>query len=158
MQKITWRKPQAQIDAETETVHSEYAVDTLTNPDLMDNVISRIEAEGGTNIRIIEDADLPADRLFRNARDDSNSEEFVGVNIPKAELIAHDLRRRKRAIDFAPHDEVIAKQIPGVDANAAETARQAIRDADTITQTNIDDASDEATLRDVLISAEIISV
>jgi len=38
------------------------------------------------------------------------------------------MRRSARAEEFAPHDEVIAKQIPGVDAAAAEAARQEIRD------------------------------
>jgi hypothetical protein len=49
------------------------------------------------------------------------------VNLTKAKAIAHDMRRVARADEFKPHDEVIMKQIPGIDAVAAEAARAAIR-------------------------------
>lgn len=49
------------------------------------------------------------------------------INIDKAKAIGHDIRRTKRAEEFQPHDEVIAKQIPGADAVAAEEARKEIR-------------------------------
>jgi hypothetical protein len=49
------------------------------------------------------------------------------VNLTKAKAIAHDMRRAARAEEFKPHDEVIMKQIPGIDAVAAEAARAAIR-------------------------------
>jgi hypothetical protein len=50
------------------------------------------------------------------------------------------MRRSARAEEFAPHDEVIAKQIPGADAAAAEAARQAIRNKYVAIQDNIDSA------------------
>jgi hypothetical protein len=53
---------------------------------------------------------------------------MITINLNKAKTIAHDMRRAARAEEFKPHDEVIMKQIPGVDAQAAEAARQAIRD------------------------------
>ena len=49
------------------------------------------------------------------------------INIDKAKAIGHDIRRTKRAEEFQPYDEVIAKQIPGADAVAAEKARKEIR-------------------------------
>ena len=52
---------------------------------------------------------------------------MITVNIDKAKAIAHDRRRAARAEEFKPHDEIIAKQIPGVDAAAAEQARKDIR-------------------------------
>ena len=52
---------------------------------------------------------------------------MITVNINKAKSIAHDRRRAARAEEFKPHDEVIMKQIPGVDNTAAEAARVAIR-------------------------------
>ena len=52
---------------------------------------------------------------------------MITVNIDKAKAIAHDRRRVARAEEFKPHDEIIAKQIPGADAAAAEAARAAIR-------------------------------
>ena len=52
---------------------------------------------------------------------------MISINITKAKAIAHDMRRAARADEFKPHDEIIMKQIPGVDAVAAEAARAAIR-------------------------------
>jgi hypothetical protein len=66
---------------------------------------------------------------------------MIVVNIDKAKNIAHDMRRAARAEEFKPHDEVIMKQIPGVDAQAAEAARQAIRDKYAAIQADIDAAT-----------------
>lgn len=66
---------------------------------------------------------------------------MITINIDKAKNIAHDMRRAARAEEFKPHDEVIMKQIPGVDYTQAEAARQAIRDKYAVVQTNIDAAS-----------------
>ena len=63
---------------------------------------------------------------------------MIVINIDKAKAVAHDMRRAARAEEFKPHDEVIMKQIPGVDAQAAEAARQAIRDKYAAIQTQID--------------------
>jgi len=63
---------------------------------------------------------------------------MIVINIDKAKAVAHDMRRAARAEEFKPHDEVIMKQIPGVDAQAVEAARQAIRDKYAAIQTQID--------------------
>jgi hypothetical protein len=63
------------------------------------------------------------------------------INIDKAKAIGHDMRRAMRAAEFAPYDEVIAKQIPGADSVAAEEARQAIREKYALVQDAIDAAS-----------------
>jgi hypothetical protein len=52
----------------------------------------------------------------------------IDHDLDKCKAIGHDKRRAARAEEFQPYDEVIAKQIPGVDAAEAEAARQAIRD------------------------------
>lgn len=65
----------------------------------------------------------------------------ITINLDKAKQIGHDIRRQKRAEEFAPYDEVIAKQIPGADSVAAEEARQAIREKYTLVQDAIDAAS-----------------
>lgn len=65
---------------------------------------------------------------------------MIIVNLEKARLITHDIRREVRAQEFKPYDEIIAKQIPGNDAAAAETARQEIRDRYAAIQRNIDSA------------------
>ncbi len=65
---------------------------------------------------------------------------MIQINLNKARDITHTIRREARAEEFKPHDEVIAKQIPGADAVAAEAARQAIRDKYTAIQADIDSA------------------
>jgi hypothetical protein len=64
----------------------------------------------------------------------------IVINIDKAKGIAHDIRREKRNEEFKPFDDIIAKQIPGKDAQEAEAARQAIRDKYAAIQTEIDAA------------------
>jgi len=66
---------------------------------------------------------------------------MITININKAKAIGHDMRRAARAEEFKPHDEVIMKQIPGVDAQTAEAARQAIRDKYAVIQADIDAAT-----------------
>jgi cephalosporin hydroxylase len=58
----------------------------------------------------------------------------------KAKAIGHEIRRKKREEEFEPLDTVIMKQIPGKDLQAAEAARQAIRDKYAVIQSNIDAA------------------
>ena len=65
---------------------------------------------------------------------------MITVNIDKAKGIAHDIRRAARAEEFKPFDEIIAKQIPGVSAQEAEAARQAIREKYSEMQAAIDAA------------------
>ena len=72
---------------------------------------------------------------------------MITINIDKAKAIAHDVRRAKRAEEFAPLDEIIAKQIPGKSAADAEADRQAIRDADAALQLEINAAATAAALK-----------
>jgi len=65
---------------------------------------------------------------------------IVTVDLKKVKEIAHVKRRAMREEEFAPHDAIIMKQIPGVDAVAAEEARQAIRTKYDKLQTSIDNA------------------
>lgn len=65
---------------------------------------------------------------------------MIQINMTKAKAIAHDARRAARSAEFEPHDAIIMKQIPGVDATAAEAARQAIRDKYAALQAQMDAA------------------
>lgn len=71
---------------------------------------------------------------------------MIQINLEKAKLIAHDTRRAKRAAEFAPLNDQIAKQIPGTNAAHVEAQRQAIRDKYAKIQTDMDAAPDVATL------------
>jgi hypothetical protein len=63
---------------------------------------------------------------------------MITINIDKAKQIGHDMRRAKRAAEFAPLD--IKATIPS-EAVAAEAARQAIRDKYAAMQAAIDAAA-----------------
>jgi len=65
---------------------------------------------------------------------------MITINVTKAKVIAHDIRRELRSQEFKPYDDAIAKQIPG-QIEGAEAARQAIRDKYAIMQTTIDAAT-----------------
>ncbi len=75
---------------------------------------------------------------------------MIVVNMDKAKAIGHDMRRAARAEEFKPHDEVIMKQIPGVDAQQAEAARQAIREKYAAIQADIDAAATPDEIKAVL--------
>jgi len=106
----------------------------------------KINAEGGMTavadgwIRLpdVDPTNLPTDRTFRNAWQADGGR--VVPDTEKCRVIAHDIRRRKRDAEFAPHDEIIAKKIPGKGADDAEAARIAIRAKYDAVQTAIDAA------------------
>jgi len=75
---------------------------------------------------------------------------MIAININKARAITHDLRRAARSDELAPLDAVIAKQIPGTDAETAEASRQVIRDKYAETQAAIDAATDVAALKTIV--------
>jgi hypothetical protein len=93
----------------------------------------------GVPYEIVDEADIPSDRYFRNAWVMGDC--CVEHDLDKCKEIGHNIRRQQRAEEFKPFDDVIAKQIPGADATAAEEARQAIRDRYAVMQDAIEGAS-----------------
>jgi hypothetical protein len=75
----------------------------------IDEIASAVVPEGIEWFAVEED-DLPAQKKLRNAWEYDGG---VVVNISKAKTLTHSLRRKVRSIELAPHDDVIAKQIPG---------------------------------------------
>jgi hypothetical protein len=106
------------------------------------------DVPAGVSYEIVTTDDIPSDRTFRGAWVMGDC--CVEHDINKCKELAHDKRRAKRAEEFAPHDEVIMKQIPGVDAAEAEAARQEIRDKYAALQDAIDAASTVDELLEVL--------
>lgn len=102
----------------------------------------------GVAFEIVKDDAIPADRTFRGAWVANGA--AVEVDLPKAKEIAHDKRRAMRAEEFAPHDEVIMKQIPGHDVSKVEAERQKIRDRYAAMQTDIDAAADAEALKAII--------
>ena len=103
---------------------------------------------GLTDYEIVADDVIPTDRTFRNAWVKSGA--TVVEDLPKSKEIAHERRREARAEEFKPHDEVIMKQIPGADTDAAEAARAAIRTKYATMQTEIDAATSTAEIKTAL--------
>ena len=81
----------------------------------------------GVPYEIVDAANIPSDRTFRNAWV-IGMDGCVEHDLDQCRAIGHDKRRAARTEAFAPFDEIIAKQIPGADALAAEAARAEIRD------------------------------
>ena len=69
------------------------------------------------------------------------------VDLDKAKEIAHDTRRQVRNEKFAPLD--IKATIP-TEAEAAEAARQVIREEDALLQTSMDNATSVEELKTLL--------
>ena len=80
---------------------------------------------------------------------------MITVDINKAKDITHAKRRAKREEEFKPHDEVIMKQIPGVDYDQAEAARQAIRVKYEGIQTAIDSAANPEELKAIIETEQL---
>jgi len=99
----------------------------------------------GVPYEIVDVADIPSDRTFRGAW--VMGECCIEHDLDKCKALGHDLRRIQRNAEFAPFDEIIAKQIPGADALAAEEARQAIRKKYALIQDAIDVAEDPDTIK-----------
>ena len=97
------------------------------------------EKLGLTDYEIVEDDVIPTDRTFRNAW--VKTEATVVEDLTKSKALGHDMRRRKRAEEFKPYDDLISKQIPGSDTDTAEASRATIRTKYATMQTSIDEAT-----------------
>lgn len=65
---------------------------------------------------------------------------MIRINLDKAKVIGHDMRRAARSEEFKPYDDAISKQLPG-QVEGAEAARQSIRDKYAAVQAQIDAAT-----------------
>jgi len=74
---------------------------------------------------------------------------MITINLDKAKDISHDVRRTARTIEFAPLD--VKATIPS-EAEAAEAARQEIRDRYTAMQASINGATEVSTLKTIIDS------
>ncbi len=72
---------------------------------------------------------------------------MIRINIDKAKGIAHDVRRAKRAQDFAPLD--VKATIPS-EAAAAEAARQEVRERYAAMQDQIEAAQSADQLKEII--------
>lgn len=73
---------------------------------------------------------------------------MIVINIDKAKAIGHEMRRAARAEEFAPLDDVIAKQIPN--SGVTDADRQVIRDKYAVIQAQIDQATTPEEIKEAL--------
>jgi len=106
------------------------------------------DVPAGLAYEIVTTDEVPSDRYFRGAWVMGDC--CIEHDLAKCREIGHDKRRVQRAEEFAPFDEIIAKQIPGADAVAAEAARQEIRDKYSDVQDAIDAAADPDSIKAAL--------
>jgi len=106
------------------------------------------DVPAGVPYEIVTADAIPTDRTFRSAW--VMGECCVKHDLERCRQIGHDMRRAARAAEFAPHDEVIAKQIPGTAAADAEAARQEIRDRYATIQDAINAAADPDAIKSAL--------
>tara|TARA_R110002126_G_scaffold178720_6_gene327768 strand:- start:4618 stop:5028 length:411 start_codon:yes stop_codon:yes gene_type:complete len=105
----------------------------------------------GVTYEIVEEADIPSDRTFRGAWVMGDC--CIEHDLEQCKDIAHNRRRAQREAEFAPFDDIIAKQIPGVDTTAAEEARQQIRFKYALIQDAIEIASTTGEIKAALEAA-----
>jgi len=113
---------------------------TIENGDLQ--IIDAVNVEKTLSIfpDAIEMSGEFPDDFFRSAWQKDGSS--ISVNLEKAKLYCHQKRREHREHLFEPHDKKISAQIPNVDVNEIENARQKIRDDDARVQSDIDLSND----------------
>jgi len=122
------------------------AITTPTGEVPIEQVAQQVAPDG---IYAIVTADqIPSDRTFRAAW--VYSPDGIEIDLNRAKAIGHDLRRANRNAEFAPHDKVISLQIPGVQRDAAEAARAAIRARYVIIESAIDAATTTDEIKEAL--------
>ena len=126
----------------------------------MEDLIPMVVPEGLVHERV-DDSIFPEDFTFRDAWRAHNlgvegTPTTVEPDLELAREIAHDWRREAREKEFAPHDEVISKQIPGAALTAAEPAREEIRTRYAAIQDELDAAVDVDGLKSIMVSRSLI--
>lgn len=97
-------------------------------------------APRGSDAITVADSDIPADYNLHPAWFIDGDK--ISIDLAKAKLCAHEIRRKNRGEQFAPLDFIISAQIPGNDPAAIEAQRVVIREADAAKQAAIDSATD----------------
>jgi len=102
-----------------------------------DQIVARRFANSSEVYQVVDSATLPTQSVLFDAwvYDETNG---AVVDISRAKNVAHNIRRYYRTEEMKPYDDIIAKQIPGEDATAAEAQRSLIRIKYATKQTEID--------------------
>ena len=99
--------------------------------------------------------DVPADMNLHSAWFIDGDK--ISIDLAKAKLCAHEVRRKDRDEQFAPLDFIISAQIPGNDPAAIEADRVVIREADAAKQAAIDAASTVRAVQVAVYDADVLN-
>ena len=166
--RIVFTKSQAAIDAElteaidTGNVNPVISPCAVIIPDprsglSITEIMAKDVPSDSPHVRIITTDEIPQDRMFRDAWDDSNRENFIGTNLVKAQVIAHNIRRIDREVKLSPLDKeegYASTTQSRKDAILAE--KNNILSENSTLQTDIDKTKTESSLRKKLKDAGII--
>jgi hypothetical protein len=114
----------------------------------IDTLVAAVPADA-VSYKVVAAESLPRDRVFRNAWC-ACPDEGCKVDLAKAREITHNIRREKRAAEFAPCDDQIAQQIPGVDLAVVEQIRAGIRAKYETIQASVDIATSVDELKTII--------
>ena len=81
----------------------------------------------------------------------------ISIDLAKAKLCAHEVRRKDRDEQFAPLDYQVGAQIPGVDLADIEAQRVVIREADAAKQAAIDAAGTVRAVQVAVYEADVLN-
>ena len=108
-------------------------------------------------INIIDIADVPKERVFRNAWKKGSGGKRIDIDLPKAKTIAHGFRRIKRKKELNPLDEeVTMNHANPAKLNVSEAKRQVIRDKYVTIQNNIDACDNVDDLQNIVNAEGLI--
>lgn len=123
MRKISYVAQNGQLHIE----HPAYGTrDGFTDEEVFQRALSLVQSRGVTDIKIIDDADIPKDRTFRNAW----NKDLV-VDMPKAVEIQKDTLRFMRAQKLLDADVEFLKAVEAGDTKKQKEIsdkKQALRD------------------------------
>ena len=116
----------------------------------MDDLAKKVINDASDDYEIVNVSEIPADRMFRNAWKRGEQGNKIGVDMDKAKNIFHNHRRIARDIEMKPHDDIIAKNIPGANIDQAEKERVKIRNKYEKIQADIDSCTTPESLKGVV--------
>lgn len=148
MRKIIYTRPDGGVNVVSPVINTIGEAEGFTEADAEQRAWATLPKDA-INPVFVDESAIPADRTFRNAW--AADGEAVVHNIDKCKALAHERRRAAREAEFAPHDAVIAKRIPGVDLDAAESERAKIRTKYDAVQSAIDAASSVVEIKAALV-------
>ena len=99
--------------------------------------------------------DVPSDMNFHPAWFIDGDK--ISIDLAKAKLCAHEVRRKDRDEQFAPLDYQVGAQIPGVDLADIEAQRVVIREADAVMQAAIDAAGTVRAVQVAVYEADVLN-